>query len=404
MVDRYERACPRCGRAAPMPVEFGAPPRCPHCGADPLVNTPFPAPAPFPPPVQKQGGSAVVWIVLAVAGLFFFVIMAAGVGVYLWMRNATASKGSAPGTGPAVTRPGRGPLVRAGADDAEIISWVGNMGASGCIVDANRDGAADVVGFGVLRDAGGTALLALEGRTGRLLWQQPVSDLGNVSLFCDGKTGVARYEDSALTLTALDAATGHGVGGIKLSDKLESIAFGPRCAEARTTDRNAFGLDLATGKSASCATTGRAVPRYRRTEEGPVSVGNVEVHVGASKGPGTPRVTVRATGGRSWETTLAELEGPSFGRSSPFVATRGGVVVASKKHGGRELVVVLLDLETGRVITKREERVDKADSHALKLSSTGASILMESFGMIHVYDAKTLAPLWWGGTMWAKGR
>jgi hypothetical protein len=396
--------CFHCG--TPLPLRRTGLVRCPQCEGENVVELPGPAAPPAPPSTGAATTIALVvlsGLTLLFAGLFFSGISARQL---LGRRGPPEPPFPAPGD---VTR-GVPPkksgaltgLLGGGAQASSIVSWVGSPGGSGPqLVDADGDGAPDLVGFGVI--SGATQLMAVQAATGKILWKSEVVSDPSRKIFSDGAGALVLGGDKDFSLVAIDPRSGAERWSQRLSDKPEAVSFAPGCLQVRVADGARVSLALDTGGSAPCAGAPRPLTPWEKKSL-PLQAGAVELSF-SSTSPGTPRVIVRATKGaqKLWEQTLP-ISTESSVRSPgdvPHALTPTGLLVAGKPPGEEALSVLLLDLETG--VTRSSHALLQKEMHGaffVHLAVAGQAVILETFGKAYGLALPALEPRWEAGSMW----
>jgi outer membrane protein assembly factor BamB len=285
-------------------------------------------------------------------------------------------------------------LIARSQEAGAIVSWVGT--SPPCLIDVDGDDEPDVAGYGV---TGGTSYLyAIDHETGAIRWRQKVEDGAYDPLFCE-ESAVLAYRQGDQTVRALDPASGERRWEIALSDKLRTIAFGEDCAVVTAIDGTTTPIDLSNGGKHDCKPKRPAQQPNARTELKTVRGDGFEA-TATGMGSGTPRLRVAATraGKELWTADLEEIEA----EAAMLTAVEGAVIVAGSDRKTRELVVTRLDAKTGKVEATSRATVEDIGETFAKMAANDATVFVQTFGMLHAFDAESLELRWYAGTMWGK--
>jgi len=247
--------CPECGARVqldPNAEQF----KCEYCGTVARVeNTkkkssekqrPVQPGMPMQPVIRVSTGAGLSWLIYVVVALF----MTFGVGGFSMWR-ACGSLGAGLGGIGGGSGPGSG--GSAGQGLGEHMQWVGHK--TPMVIDVNRDGVMDVIGWiRFLNMSGGQTLDhlgAFNAVNGERLWTSPpITDSGQqhqVKVAMSGdKIAVA---DATGVLKAYSVYTGQQVWMAALGERADRICGeGPAYIRAETTDKRALRVALATGQ------------------------------------------------------------------------------------------------------------------------------------------------------------
>lgn len=258
-----------------------------------------------------------------------------------------------------------------------------------CLFDANRDGALDVAGTGTSN--AGSVIVALDGKTGALLWLAPHKE-SNARLHCRGDA-VLLVSDETFRLERLDPAAGKVAWTTTLPDRVESVSGGNACVSVRTFDKKTTTIDWATGKPAACVIThldrSGTDPTSFWANQG-ASIAGITITV-AKTTVGTPRFVVEGTkGGQSiWKKTLAMT--PSSA-AEPEPAPDGILLGGNKPGDEKTSIVMYVRASDGEPIFTHQEANEHFAISTLR-TADGKAFVLSGNGVV-AFELATGRVLW----------
>lgn len=256
-------------------------------------------------------------------------------------------------------------------------------------------GVPNIVGVG--RVGGGVRLIALEGKSGKVLWSVP--DNGGSNVFANGDDVVLTYNPTN-TVTRWDAKTGAVKWSIQVGNFVHDITFGPGCASVRVGEP--IGIDTQTGALKDCKPTREPQYRSKRDEQHDVTFqrGDVTISCGIQTdskpiNPEPARFALSAKRGATlvWSAVPREMEPiwSSDGFSRSVALTPSGMFVFGRNPSDHHARWLLLDRAGHNTYSLASQT--KVDEEVW-VTSGGPLVFVAHDGRLEAYQADTGALAW----------
>lgn len=381
--------CERCG--APLEVPAGATVRCPYCGTtatsrEPPPRPPQPQRAVYVPPVSparpapRRGNFASVF-----SGLFFAVVVMAGVSVAVFLPHAQSTASTFQALGNVASETTRGLSSK---------SW--SASPAGCLIDANGDGVFDVVGL--TGDSTPNQATVVDGKTGQILFTAPPVEKA-AQLACIG-TGGFFLVQANFQVDFYTARSPWGVTHVMARDKVSEYGEGPGCVQLKTDDGTTQGIQLPSGIAATCAA--KNMRRYYG-DRPPGLMGLTDHGTALALGTRKYTMTQRASGTEILTVSVAEGTHPVWSKELTYASCTFGAGIAvapgklmlwAARPADRDKgVLVGLDEQTGAQLYELPIPDTSSDSPEL-FQYNGRYVLAVNWGALRAYEPATGTEVW----------